>query len=81
MEQEAFARRYAVLVVDRHGTGPAAVAAERLAHAVTAMVGPGSPPMALFAVGDFDGDVSRDDVGGCELPDGGRALLALAMPG
>jgi len=81
MEQEAFGLRYAVLVVDRNGSGPASVAAERLAHAVTAMVGPGSPPMALFAVGRFEGAVERADVGSVDLPDGLRALLSLALPG
>ncbi len=81
MEQEAFGLRYAVLVVDRNGAGPAAVAAEHLARAVTAMVGPGSPPMALFAVGRFEGAVERADVGSVDLPDGLRALLTLALAG
>ena len=81
MEQEAFALRYAVLVVDRDGSGPATVAAERLAHAVVAMRGPGSPPMALIAVGRFDGDPDAGDVGAATLPDGTRALLTLALPG
>jgi len=81
MEREAFGLRYAVLVVDREGSGDAAVAAERLAHAVVAMRGPGSPPMALLAVGRFEGEPAEGEVGVGELPDGSRALLTLALPG
>jgi hypothetical protein len=54
VEQEVWALRYAVLVVDRSADGPADEVGRKLVRAAVAMRGPGSPPMALIAAGRFD---------------------------
>ncbi len=81
VEAEAFALRYAVLVVERDGHGSAAEHGARLRHAAEVMVAPGSPPMALLAVGAFEGPCEVDGVGEAVLPCGARLLAMLVAPG